>query len=195
MTTQTWTPAGRPPETLERGPVRLDQWSPEDLDASFAAVDSSRNHLARFLPWAEGYELAHAATYLEDSARRWADRTAFNYRVWAPKVAPGRVLGSAGLIARRGPGILEIGYWLRADVVGRGLASRAAAALTDAAFDLPGVEAIWICHVPENLASAAIPARLGFTRQAEPVDGPPGYEHERDVCWTLSREDWVPVRG
>ena len=195
MVDQTWRPAAAPPESLEAGPVRLHRWRADDAEDLYAAVIASQRHLAPFLPWAHDYDRSRTTVYLGDSQRWWTERAAFNYRVAAPDLLPGRVLGSVGLMARRGPGILEIGYWLHVDAVGRGLAVRSVAALTGAAMALPGVEVIWICHVPENAASAAIPARLGFTRQAEPVEGPPGFEHERDVCWTLSRKDGVPVRG
>ena len=44
-----------------------------------------------------------------------------------------RVLGSFGLMTRRGRGTLEIGYWVHVDATGHGHATRAAAALTDVA--------------------------------------------------------------
>lgn len=188
VTTETWTPAQAPPETLERGPVRLRRWGPEDLDDLYAAVTTSREHLATFMPWSHDYERAAGAWFLEESARTWADRTAFNYRICADAL-PGRVLGSAGLMARRGPGILEIGYWVRADAVRRGLAGAAAAALTDAGLALPEVAAIEICHDPRNTPSGRIPARLGYTRRSELVPGPPGREDERHVCWVLRRPE------
>ena len=194
MTTSIWTPSAAPPETLECGPVRLDRWRGEDLDDAYDAVDRSREHLWRWMPWSRDYDRAGAEAYLDLSARQWAERTAFNYRISAAEVGPDRVLGSAGLMARRGPGILEIGYWVRADAVGRGLARRAAQALTDAAFALAGDVVVWICHEPGNSASAAIPARLSFTRQADPVPAPPDFTDGADVCWTLSRDAWVPVK-
>jgi RimJ/RimL family protein N-acetyltransferase len=175
--------------------VRLDRWRVKDVDDAYTAVDSSREHLARFMPWSRGYAWASAAAYLEQCDRDWADLTAFNYRVSAPELRPDRALGSASLMARRGPGVLEIGYWVRADAVGRGVARRAAAALTDAGFALAAGVEIWSCHEPENAASAAIPARLGFTRQVEPVPAPPDFTAGADVCWTLSKDAWVPVRG
>jgi len=195
MTRPVWTPPAAPAEVLEWGPVRLARWRAEDVDEAFAAVDRSREHLARFLPWSRDYEHASAASYVETSDTGWAERTAFNYRICAEGIAAGRVLGSASLMARRGADVLEIGYWVRSDVVRRGLAWRASAALTEAAFAVAPTAEIWICHDPANQASAGIPARLGYTRQAESVPGPPGFEHERDVCWTLSKKDWVPVRG
>ena len=66
--------------------------------------------------------------------------------------------------------------------------------LIEATFALDADVVVWICHEPENTVSAAIPARLGFTRQAEPVAAPPDFTDGEDVCWTLSKRDWVPVK-
>jgi RimJ/RimL family protein N-acetyltransferase len=195
MTTETWTPGAAAAEMLEWGPVRLDRWRPEDVDDQYAAVNASREHLAPFMSWSHGYERAGSEWYLADCVRSWDDRTAFNYRISAPGIVPGRVLGSAGLMARNGAGSLEIGYWVRADAVRRGIARRAAAALIEAGLGLPGVERIEIHHDPRNEASAGIPAALGFTRLPDRVPGPPGHEDDLMVCWVVRREDWVPMRG
>ncbi len=195
MTTEIWVPAAAPPETLEWGPVRLDRWCSEDAEDQYAAVDASRDHLEPFMPWSHGYEPPGSEWFLAESARAWGERTAFNYRVSAAGLAPGRVLGSAGLMARGGPGMLEIGYWVRADAVRRGIAWRAAAALTEAGLSLPGVDRIEIRHHPRNEASAGIPAKLRYARLPEHVPGPPGWEHILMVCWVVRQEDWLPVRG
>jgi RimJ/RimL family protein N-acetyltransferase len=50
------------------------------------------------------------------------------------------VVGGTGLHKRVGDAALEIGYWLRADQLRRGLATEAASALTRAAFDICLVE-------------------------------------------------------
>ena len=72
------------------------------------------------------------------------------------------VLGSTGLHPRVGPEALEIGYWVRTDQTGRGLATEAARAMTRTALDLVGAQRIEIRCDPQNLASAAIPRRLGY---------------------------------
>jgi ribosomal-protein-serine acetyltransferase len=64
---------------------------------------------------------------------------------------------------RIGPGGLEIGYWLHAASTGRGLATAAVAALVGQAFALPDIERVEIVHDQANIASGAIPRRLGFT--------------------------------
>jgi RimJ/RimL family protein N-acetyltransferase len=75
----------------------------------------------------------------------------------------GEVVGGFGLHDRRGPGILEIGYWVRSDRTGRGYATAGARALTDAALDaFPAVDRIEIRCDPVNVASAAVPLKLGY---------------------------------
>jgi RimJ/RimL family protein N-acetyltransferase len=175
--------------------LRLDRWRPEDRDDLFGAVDASRPELETFMPWASGYSPASAEWFLGEAVASWEARTAFNYRASGDTLGPGRVLAGVGLMARNGPGVLEIGYWVHRGARRQGVALRASAALTEAALSLPGVEQIEIHHDPSNGASAGIPAKLGYTRLPELVPGPPGREEELMVCWVVRQEDWVPVRG
>jgi len=78
-----------------------------------------------------------------------------------------QIVGSAGLHSRVGDGGLEIGYWVHGDWTGRGIATNATAALTDAALALPGIERVEIYHDAANLASGRIPAKLGYARLGE----------------------------
>jgi RimJ/RimL family protein N-acetyltransferase len=64
----------------------------------------------------------------------------------------------------------EIGYWVRSDRTGRGYATAAAGALTEAAFRcLRAVDRVIIRMDQANHASAAVPPKLGFTLQGEDV--------------------------
>ena len=57
---------------------------------------------------------------------------------------------------------LEIGWRLRRDAQGRGLATEAAIAIADFAFDVRRAdELLAVCH-PDNTASASVMARLGM---------------------------------
>ena len=57
---------------------------------------------------------------------------------------------------------LEFGWRLRRDAQGRGLATEAAIAIADFAFDVRRAgELFAVCH-PENIASASVMARLGM---------------------------------
>ncbi len=70
-------------------------------------------------------------------------------------------IGPASCRARTLGG-LEIGYWVRADCVGQGLATEATRALTTEGLALPGIDRIQIHCDPANRASAAIPRKLGY---------------------------------
>jgi ribosomal-protein-serine acetyltransferase len=149
----------RPAETLSNGAVTLRRWRTSDGELLFRLVSESRDHLIPWMPWATtGYSLADAQTYLDRSEANWADGEAFQYLV----SSDGIPAGSAGLMARIDPGGLEIGYWVHPAHTGRGVATAAAAALTDAALQLPGIERVEIHHDIANLASERVPTKLGY---------------------------------
>lgn len=68
----------------------------------------------------------------------------------------------AGLHDRSGGGAVEIGYWCHVDHLGRGVATRAARALTALPAGLPTVDRVEIHCDEANLRSAAVARRLGY---------------------------------
>jgi RimJ/RimL family protein N-acetyltransferase len=143
-------------------------------------------HLRPWLPWAAGFGLEEAAQFTERCEQDWESGAAFNYAI----TSGGAAMGSCGLMARIGPGGLEIGYWVDARHLRRGLATAAAAALVSAAFGLPGIDRVEIVHDEANVASSGVPRKLGFTqiaRRPHP-DGPEtSAESGTDVVWRLTR--------
>jgi RimJ/RimL family protein N-acetyltransferase len=149
-----------PAPRLTDGVVRLRRWRAADAAALHRVVNDSLDHLAAWLPWAAGgYSEADAVEFLRSSHNEWRDGEAFNY---ASVTADNEIVGSCGLMSRIGPDGLEIGYWIGKRYTGRGLATRAAALLTDEAFRIGAVR-VEIKHLPGNLRSGAVPRRLGFT--------------------------------
>ncbi|HEX2997216.1 MAG TPA: GNAT family protein, partial [Anaerolineales bacterium] len=76
-----------------------------------------------------------------------------------------RLLGGTGLHPRIGENQLEIGYWIHKDFINQGLVTESTAALIKVAFELIHVHKLEIHCDPANLASAAIPRKLGFTHE------------------------------
>jgi hypothetical protein len=68
------------------------------------------------------------------------------------------VAGGSGLHHRGSPDELEIGYWTHPAFLRRGIATSVARLLTDAAFSVPGIEAVEIHHDKANLRSRGVPA-------------------------------------
>ncbi|MEP7025479.1 MAG: GNAT family N-acetyltransferase, partial [Actinomycetota bacterium] len=129
----------RPRDILTEGPVTLRRWraGAGNAAAVHTAVAESRNHLWPWMPWATpDYGLTDAGEFLQVCERHWQSGEAFNYAVMTGEV----LAGSCGLMARIGAGGLEIGYWVHAAQIRRGLATAAAAALAAEAFTLPGID-------------------------------------------------------
>ncbi|HEV7898283.1 MAG TPA: GNAT family N-acetyltransferase [Planosporangium sp.] len=174
-------------EHLEHDGVRLRRWRDDDIDMLFAVVTESLDHLTPWMPWvADGYGHHDAAAFVERSRDDWRGGSAYNYAIVAPDDA---LVGSCGLMARIGDGGLEIGYWLHPAHTGRGIATRAAAALAAEAFRI-GADRVEIVHDAANERSAAIPRRLGFVevaRRRPPQEPMTGAEVGEDVIWRLKR--------
>ena len=92
-------------------------------------------------------------------------------------------------MARIGAGGLEIGYWVHPASTGRGVATAASAALTEAAFALPGIDHVEIHHDMLNLASggslpsSAIRHRARTTARFELAPGDSG----TTMVWRITR--------
>jgi RimJ/RimL family protein N-acetyltransferase len=145
-------------------------WDPRDAPLLKDAIDSSLDHLRAWMPWArhEPQTLAQKVELLREFRGQFDLGADSIYGIF--DAGEERVLGGTGLHPRIGPGGLEIGYWIRADAAGRGFATESTAALTRVAFEVAGVERVEIRCAPENLASAAIPRKLGYSEEATPDD-------------------------
>jgi len=75
------------------------------------------------------------------------------------------LLGGSGFHKPSDEGSLEIGYWVAAGAVGRGIATEVTAVQTRAALELCGLEWIEIQVEPGNERSLRIPRRLGFMEE------------------------------
>jgi ribosomal-protein-serine acetyltransferase len=156
-----------PAETHHDGDLALTRWQAGDQPVLTAVVSGSLAHLSPFLSWATGgYTDDDSAEFLRLTAKRWDSGEGYEYAL---------TLGSelaGGIAVRPRDGGAEIGYWLAAGFVGRGLMTRAVTLLTAEAFRL-GAGYVEIKHDERNVRSGAVPARLGFTEvRTEPAEEP-----------------------
>ncbi len=173
-------------------PADLDirPWREDDAPAMGAAILASLEHLRPWMAWASEEPIPDATR----RARIWAwareaqaggDET---FGVWLDD----EVVGGTGLHRRIGAGGLEIGYWVRVDQVRRGIATAIVSRLLDRAFARPSVRYVEIHHDLGNVASGAVPARLGFAHhrdvQRDPI-APADGRTER--CWRMERAAWT----
>jgi RimJ/RimL family protein N-acetyltransferase len=142
-------------------------WDPADAALLKEATDSSLEHLRPWMPWAESEPtpLAQKAELLRTFAAQFARGEDATYGIFAR--GDTRVVGSTGLHPRLGDGAREIGYWIRADAIGRGLATESTAALTRVGFELEGLTVIEVHCDEANVRSAAVPRKLGYRETGE----------------------------
>jgi RimJ/RimL family protein N-acetyltransferase len=155
-----------PPYRIETDRVVLRCWQPTDALALKEAVDSSLDHLRPWMHWATGEPSSLDDTVALLRRFRGLFDTDQDFVLGIFERDESRVLGGSGLHTRHGPEALEIGYWLRADSEGKGLASEASAALTRVAFERCGVDRVEVRVDPANERSQRVPERLGFRREA-----------------------------
>lgn len=126
------------------------------------ALRASVPELRDFMDWAQDDPSDSAAIdeFIRLADRDWAADKAYNFHTF--DAATDTLVGSCGLMRRVGPDAIEIGYWIRSDHAGRGLATEAAAILAEAAWALYGIDRLVIRHDLANTASGRVAEKLGF---------------------------------
>ncbi|HUY21825.1 MAG TPA: GNAT family protein [Acidimicrobiales bacterium] len=179
-----------PPERIELDGLVLARLTADDAPTVSAAAVESLDHLRPWMPWAtpEGTSLEAQRERLLGPASAWTPGSDYGYGMFLPD---GRLVGGIGLHRRIGRSALEIGYWVHVDHTRRGIAAAAAAALTAAGFALRGIERMEIHCDEANVASAAVPRRLGY-RLAARVDHEPEAPGETGtrLVWVVHRREW-----
>lgn len=161
---------------------------PADAEGFEAALRRSLDHLRPWMPWAssDNATVDHQRARLVAADDTWRDGSGMEFVIL--DAAKAHVIGACGLMRRVGPQGIEIGYWIHVDHVGRGHATAAARALTEAAWGLAGVDRVEIHCDEANLASAAVPARLGYRLdriEERPISAPA--ETGRLMVWIADR--------
>ncbi|MGH8195965.1 MAG: GNAT family N-acetyltransferase [Woeseiaceae bacterium] len=171
------------PADLRTDRLYLRSWRTTDAALLLPALEANVDHLSNWIP-------AHVATPapLPDLELRLA-KFAEDFlagRYWRYAIFPrdeSDLLGEVSLFPRSAEGRvefaaadrLEIGYWLRSDVTGKGYATESARAMLQLSLALPGIRQVEIHCDPRNVSSAAVPQRLGFrlaSADAEPASIP-----------------------
>jgi RimJ/RimL family protein N-acetyltransferase len=96
----------------------------------------------------------------------------------------GALVGTIGLHRRVAEDAIEIGYWIAAGQTRRGYGTAAARAVTSLAAALPGIRHVEIHCDEANVASAAIPRKLGYRLdRTEPHEPEAPGERGRRLIW------------
>ena len=166
-------------------------WDPKDAALLQAAAAESKEHLLSFMPWAVNEpQTVEQKVELMRRFRGLFDRGEdYVYGIFNQDES--RALGGTGLHTRPSGNALEIGYWLHKDFINQGFVTESTAALTRVAFEIHHVDRMEIHCSVENLASAAIPRKLGYIHEATRrrlayANGKPS----DSMIWTLFADEY-----
>lgn len=143
------------PEPTAR--LRFREMSDEDLDRMAELLGDPE--VMRFYPAPKSR--AQAQSWIDWNVQNYAEH---GFGLWVVETRDGEFVGDCGLTWQtvRGEQHVEIGYHVRAELQGRGLATEAAAACRDAARTRGIEQLIAIIH-PGNVPSQRVAQKLGLT--------------------------------
>lgn len=184
------------PDELRSTRVVVRPYRAADGEAIFAAIDESREHLARFMPWVHYHKDADdSRDFCLRAAANWLTRTTLDCGIFDAR--DGRYLGGTGFprlnwAART----FEVGYWIRRTAEGHGYVSAAVQLLARLAFEDLAANRLEIRCDARNDRSRAVAERLGFLPEARLRNDALGTDGQpRDtLVFALIPEDYERVR-
>ncbi len=144
---------------IETARLLLREFVQGDADALAAVISDPET--MRFYP--EPRDRAGVESWIERNRQRYRDD---GHGLWAMVLkSSGEVVGDCGLTRQTVDGVeeIEIGYHLRRDLWGRGLAPEAAAACRDYGFERLGAERLISLIRPANLPSRRVAEKIGLS--------------------------------
>jgi ribosomal-protein-serine acetyltransferase len=140
--------------------------TPLIAEAYHELLAANHERLARWEPWAASPPvLDETRSFLQASARNWLEGSELPVAIAVREGGQWRLAGPVSLRIDRYSRSGEIGYWIDGSYEGRGLVSKAAAAVLDQAFGPLGLDRVALHTDPANQRSRALARRLGFTQE------------------------------
>ena len=137
-----------------------------DIEALYTAVRASQEELAEYLPWAtKAFTRAGAASFVRESMRSWREGKAYDFSIRLQE-RPERHVGNISIWhVSRSSRSGEIGYWIRTDNTGRGIATEATRAALRIGFEELSMHRMVLRVAVGNKASERVATKLGFVRE------------------------------
>jgi RimJ/RimL family protein N-acetyltransferase len=169
------------PKSIQTKRLLLRCWESDDAEILSPVLQSNFEHLKEWIP----ERISKPASLAELELRLSGFKSDFNAgKEWRFAIFTSdemTLLGEVSLFPRNKDGRVnfefadrvEIGYWLRSDVTGKGYATEAAEAMFILSKSLKSIKLVEIRCDSENVPSAAVPNRLGF-QLAQPDELKPG---------------------
>jgi RimJ/RimL family protein N-acetyltransferase len=152
-----------PSPPLSDGVVVLRRWQERDVPAITSACRD--DDIAWWLDQVpQPYSEADARTYVAMTRRGWKEGTHAAFAVTDAET--GEVIGSIGVHwLDPEQGVAEVGYWVRLEARGRGIATRATKLVSGWAIASCGMKRLQLRADQHNVASQRVAERAGFRHE------------------------------
>jgi RimJ/RimL family protein N-acetyltransferase len=156
--------ARAPDQPLTDGVVALRFFVEDDVPAIAAACAEAE--IARWLDQIpQPYTKDDALAYIDLCREAWREGTMSTFGI--TDAGDGELLGSIGVrhLAGLEAGTSEVGYWVKREARGRGVAARALRLVSAWALEQPGIERLQLRADVENRPSQRVAENAGFRRE------------------------------
>ena len=162
-------------------------------EAHFALVEANYQRLAQWFPDAfqEPPVLDVTRANLQEAGQAWQEGELLPLSIAVKSDDRWRLVGWAQLEIEPRARSAEVGYWLDAGFVGRGLVTRTVTALLDHAFGTLGLLRVGLRTTIDNTRSRSVAERLGFTQEGILREAAAFPDERRDlVVYGLLAREW-----
>jgi RimJ/RimL family protein N-acetyltransferase len=172
-------------------------YNPSDAILLHESIQESVEHLKPWMPWA--HEEPQALDVKIQRIRGWRAKfdldQEYVYGIFNKDET--KLIGGTGLHPQHFHVFpyIEIGYWINVNEVRKGYCTEAVMALLKVGFDMLGLSRLEIHCDPENIASAAVPRKLGFTHDAtlrKRVPNEKGELKDR-MIWSMLKDEYNSI--
>lgn len=139
-----------------------------NVEGFFDLIARNRVHLGQYMDWEKNHQnVDDSFEYVLQARENFAERKIISTQIYYR----GEIAGSVGLtIHNRHTGYAEVGYWLGADFIGKGIATRATKALVNFGFNTLKLHKIVLRVITGNERSIAVAKRLDFAFEGVQVE-------------------------
>jgi len=150
---------------LTDGVILLRPYKRQDAPDLYKAIRASLKEVGAWLPFAhENYSLYETQDWVKRHPGEWKKGSTYNFGVYDMKT--GETIGGCGIneidrLNKRA----NLGYWVRSDRTGQGIAVAATRLLAKWGFDALGLKRIEILVALENTRSLRVAEKAGARRE------------------------------
>lgn len=175
---------------LSNGLIRLRRFRPDDIDALYEAATESVAEVHPWMPWCHPeYSRDESIAWVQSRQAAWERDEEYTFVIADSRTD--RFLGSCGLnqidrLRLRA----NLGYWVRTNESGRGIATAATRLLARFGFEELGLQRIEIIAAVNNLGSQRVATKAGATRECIARNRMRMHDRQVDaVCFSLIPSD------